>query len=984
MKALYKLFVVLLASIGLASCGGGGGGSNTAFGGGPAYDISISASPSSITTNSFTTLTVTVKNPGGANAQDGTAVSASVSPANIGTLSAGSSPAAATANTTVTGGIATFIFNSSNQVGTAHISVTVAGSSNKALDLNVTQGSGQDPRLKLTASATTMPLNPFGGATGAFPYPGNFIGSPFVAEVTVTWRHTNGQLVTGTSPVNVSIDPTAIAGFSTLDDPSTQWTDVTKPDGNEFLTILGSGPVNVTGGNGVIFVHDFNTPGTTTLTVTAIDPDNGQTISSQLQFTVVGAATTLPASVNTLTGGAVYVTDAGGAQSTTISALVYDGNDAFVPDPATFDNVEFEIVGPAGTDARLTGINAAGQSITGNKIDTLTHSGVAAVSLLAGTQQGTVQVRATVDRGDGNVDNGIQDAVSSTATVVVSDGKLFSLTLTSPGTNAPAILINRVSSQASLATQGSTIPPDPDATYSFTVSAIGTDRQGNPVVPGTTIRFGSIDSPVDADGNYQISGTHGDPQEGGTLFTATDGHFTTAGGGAGPGDALLVFGKLVDGNADLESASKVASIQNAQSLHVQNPFNWNDTTGGSVNYGPVLPYIIGRAQIGNISSPSFTNAIGVATTTLNYPVSALGHPTAIWAQGDGTNTATHPGSTDVVTDIALAAFPGVAPATITVSPNPIPGNITTTVTACMFDALGSPLSGVVFQFAFADLGVGSGTLDGISNSGDVPQPTDASGCVNTTVTTTGIAGSSGGSGGGGSSGSPTLTFSVVGVTPAVVPIVASGDLVLLANPSFILGDGGNVTLTLLNGNGTPVPNAQLTGSCGAPLGITSTIPVTNAQGMTTVSISGDMNGDGDPKTATCTFTTSTGSPTATVTVQGIDNCLTGNSPPPDCPNVTPSTVVVTIQSTNGQPVTASVSSTPGGVNCTATNTTTVSCSPTLTQGSYTLTGIINAGTFVGWSGSCTPSGPQTTTHKAILTVPAAASSLSCTLQVSGP
>ena len=251
------------------------------------------------------------------------------------------------------------------------------------------------------------------------------------------------------------------------------------------------------------------------------------------------------------------------------------------------------------------------------------------------------------------------------------------------------------------------------------------------------------------------------------------------------------------------------------------------------------------------------------------------------------------------------------------------------------------------------------------------------------MTTTGIANSSGGSGSG-SSGSPTLTFSVIGVDPAVVPITASGDLVLLANPSFILGNGGNVKLTLLNSNGTPVPNAQLTGSCGAPLGITSTIPVTDAQGMTTVSISGDMNGDGDPKTATCTFTTSTGSPTVTVTVQGIDNCLTLNSPPPDCPNVTPSTVVVTIQSTNGNPVTASVSITPSGGNCSVTNSTTQSCSHSLTQGSYTVTGIINLGTFVGWSGDCTPSGPQTTTHKAILVVPAAASSLSCTLQVSGP
>ena len=982
MKALYKLFVVLLASIGLASCGGGGGGSNTAFGGAPAYDISISASPSSITTNSFTTLTVTVKNPGGANAQDGTAVSASVSPANIGTISASGGSAAATASTTVTGGVATFIFNSSNQVGTAHISVTVAGSSNKALDLNVTAGNGQDPRLKLTASATTMPLNPFGGATSEFPFPGNYIGSPFVAEVTVTWRHSNGQLVTGTTPVNVSIDPTAIAGFSTLDDPTTPWPDHTKADGNEFLLIFGSGPVNVTGGNGVIFVHDFNTPGTTTLTVTAIDPDNGQTISSQLEFTVVGAATTLPTSISAFGQGAAYISSSGGAQSSVVNAIVTDGNDALIPDPAGFDTVEFEIVGPAGTDARLSGINAAGQSITGTKVDTATHSGIAAVTFEAGSQQGPVQIRATADRGDGNVDNGIQDPVSSTTTVVVSDGRLYSLSLTWPGTNAPAILVNRVSTQATLTSQGTTIPPDPDATYSFTVSAIGNDRQGNPVLPGTVIRFGSIDSPVDDAGNYQISGAAGDPLEGGTLFTATDGHFTTAGGGAGPGDTLLVFGKLADGNADLESADKIASIQNAQTLHVQNPFNWNDTTGNSVNYGPVLPYIIGRAQIGNITSPAGTNNVGVASTTLNYPVSALGHVTAVWAQGDGVNTATHSGSTDIVTDIALVAFPGVAPATITISPNPIPGNLSTEVDVCIVDKLGSPISGVAFTFQFSGLGVGAGSVDGISTAGTVPQVTDVNGCVATTVNTSGIAASSSTTGG------PTLTFRL-GTASAAAPITASGPLVLIARPSaFANGVGGSVTLTLLSANGTPVANVLITGTCTSDNGslqiIGSAVNTTDANGQVVVKINGALNEYGKAGSGSCTFTTSSGSPTAVVTVNGVDLCtLTGGSgsPPPQCGTTTTpptsSTLALVIKGTAAtDDATATI--TPGNLSCSGLGAASATCTETLTAGTYTITPTIRGGTFVGWTGNCTPASSGQT---ATLVVPSTAAALSCTLNL---
>lgn len=970
MKALRNLFVLMLASIALASCGGGGGGSNSAFGGSPAFNISISASPASITTNSFTTLTVSVKNPGGANAPDGTSVSASLSPATIGSLS-GTSASGATATNTVTGGMTTFLFNSSNQTGTAKITVT-ASSSSASINVAVNPGSTQDPRLQLSPTAVSLPLNPYAGAAQTYPFPSNYIGSPWISEVTVTWRHSNGQLVAGTTKVNVSIDPVSIASFSTLDDPSTPWTGATKTpptyEGNEFLTLIGSGPVNVTGGNGVVFVHANDTPGTAVLSVVAIDPDSGQTITSQLPIKIAGGATGTPASVTATSNGGAYVASSGGISSL-VSATVTDGSGALVADPAGYDNVQFSIAGPANADGRLSAVNAAGQTVTGTTIATVTHNGIANVTFLPGNQQGPVQVKATIDRGDGNVDNGIQDGVSATATVVVSDGKLFSLTLTSPGSNAPSILINRVSGQASLLSQGSgTIPPDANATYSFTVSAIGTDRQGNPVLPGSQIKFGSIDSPVDANGNYQISGAKGDPQEGGTLFSAADGLFTTAGGGAGPGDTVLVFGKLVTGNSDLESAATVRSVQNAQNLSVTTPFNLNDTTGSSVNYGPVLPYIVGRAQIGNITSPSTTNSIGVASTTLNYPVSALGHVAGVWAQGTGTDNIT--GGTKIVTDINLFAFPGVAPANIVISPNPIPGNLTIPVYACIYDALGSPLSGVNFQFSFANLGVGSGTLDGINGAGVVPQATDASGCVSTTVMTTGI---TGGSSGSGTSG-PSLSFTA-GNTTASAPIVASGNLILLAKPSQLGGTGGLVTLTLLNGNGTPVPGAQLTGTC-TNAGIVSGPGVTNAAGQTTVNITANLNIAGAPGTGSCTFTTSTGSPTATVNLKGIDPCTLGTSPPPTgCTGSGSSNYNLTVQLNTQTTGYGSVSSTPAGVSCAMTSASnSVSCSGSFANGTaVTVTAApIAPSTGVKWGGACASAG---TALAATVTVN---SNMSCT------
>ncbi len=220
-----------------------------------------------------------------------------------------------------------------------------------------------------------------------------------------------------------------------------------------------------------------------------------------------------------------------------------------------------------------------------------------------------MQVQATADRGDNNVDNGISSPVSSTGTVTVSDGKLYRLEPFLQRLQRGAILVNGVSGGVS--TNGTSVPPDPDATYSLTVTAQGTDRFGGPVLPGTQIRFGAIDSPIDADGFFAISGNQGDPEEGGIHFSALDGHFITAGGGAGPGDTLLVIGKESQGapagNADLESASKVVTVLSETQLTVSTPFNLNDTTGASVNHGPVLPYIVGRPEIGNITSPALTN-----------------------------------------------------------------------------------------------------------------------------------------------------------------------------------------------------------------------------------------------------------------------------------------------------------------------------------------------------------------------------------------
>ena len=922
MNALRNTFLLLLAAAGLASCGGGGGQSHSAFGGVGPDTITVVAQPSSITTNSFTSITVTVKKYDGSPENENTTVSAQLSPASMGSVTgAGTSNAGGSqATNLLSGGKASFVFNSTNQTGTATLTFSIAantpgtGAPNataKSIDIAVTGGNTQDPRLQMTASTRTLPLNPLIGlAERGLSYVNNSPGSPYVAEVNVTWRRSNGQLVTGTLQANTSIAPVNVATFSQLDLGSTPFKGLTNtpPDaeGNEFLTLLGSGPVDFTGGVGTIFVHSGDVAGTATLTVTAQDPDSKETISSQLTFTVVGStAPGLPTTIVASSDGAAYISGSNGPQSTVLSATVYNGSNSFVVDPAGVDNVQFTIAGPANNDGRLVALNAAGQQNSGATVVATTHSGVATATFLTGTQQGPVQIKMTTDRADNNVDNGISDPVSATTTVVVSDGKLYSLRITSPDVGtaiATGVSPNVVES------------PAKSGNYEITVSAIGVDRQGNPALPGTVIAFGDVDSPQVTTGTsgpqgwFQISGSQGDPQEGGKLFTALDGHFLTAGGGAGPGDTLLVIGKALEGapanNDDLESSDKITSVLTEGSLTVATPFNLNDNTqtgaGRIVNNGPVLPYIIGRATFSSIESPSFTDTSGaqsgVATTTMHYPASALGKAVAIWAQGTGTNANSSPGLTDMVTDVAVFVLPGqAAGAYLTASPDPIRGNTQVFETVCYYDGNNRPIPNYDISFGFNftvnNVTVGSGSADGVSNSGKFQHLTGPNGCVTVSIVTASIP--------------PTksltdfasITFSAgpinnnssvvtsASATTVTVPIIVSAAQLqttcTTGVPAVAPATGLNysITLTLVDSAGAGMPGQAITAQCSTGLTVLGGIQVTDQTGHTTVTINDAASAGG-----TCTFQ-STSFPNlvakSVVTSTGGNTCSGGFSPPPN-------------------------------------------------------------------------------------------------------
>lgn len=895
-----KAAAVLVGSLLLAACGGGGGSGNDSGFNPPGINVSASAAGNSVQAGRNVNVTVTVRQASGAAIQDGTAVNGVVAPANIGSLVAlGPNGPLGGATAQTVGGVANFRFTGGS-VGTATLTFSVpdpnapARNVTATVTINVTQGID---RLTLEATTTTLPINIFNVDP--------FFGSPYMAEVTITLRTASGELVNAEDGVQVAVNPVGnTGGFTTLDDPETD-------EDNEFLIRLGQGPVDVTAGKATVFMHSLNFSGQSTMTVTGQDPSTGETVSASLVFNMVSTTPPLPGTVSiSPTRAPQYVQASGGNSSGQFEVRVDDGIGQPVPNPvagsAAFNNVRIELVGNA-NGARLSGVGANGQATSGTAIAVRTTSGITGAALISGDIPGVVRIRATSDRADNNVDNGISDPVSAERSVMISDGRLFDVDLTAP---TRGLVVNRV--DPSVEIDADELPPDPDGTYSFTISAIATDRQGNPVIPGTVLSFGLIDEPQQTGlDDFLIFGFDGDPQEGGRNFFAPTGQFTTAGGGVGPGDTLVLFGEDVIGNRDHESARRVSSVNSATSLTVDRRFNHNDTTGSIVNSGPILPYVIGRAADGNIVASAPTDENGVATVRMTYPVLKLGKGAIVWTQGDGDIVN---GAPETVGDVEFISFPGLAPATLVVSPSAIPGNTTTTLTACVFDALGSPIAGVPVGFSFDFETGGQGSIDGASGAGTFANPTGFGGCTVGSVTTSGVLDDGG-----------SINFSAAGATDEVE--IRVGRFVLMATPSAFFGGGGITTLRLVDQSGNPVAGVQLTGTCTSLGGaLISTAPasgstgVTNANGETRFQINAsNLNQANEAGSGTCTYEVPGGEPSVDVEIQGFDLCLSQISPAaPGCgPTTPPQQFVLTLQLQGAVAGTAAIAtSNPSGINCT--------------------------------------------------------------------
>ena len=1005
-----KTIAALCFAVLLSGCGGGGGNNDDT----PAFNVqdpqiiflptkpSLVANPFLYPVESntpfFTQLNVRIVADNGRNPPDTTIVTVTTNDVDILTLSVLDRGDTRDVNEFSTrfgticdgtvGGLATFFLHSNQNAGTGIITAAVQipltagevrGSScrtsfegnfravSKSLDYRVTAAEPIN-RLVAVPERTTIAVN-------ALNTPAS-LGYPFATSVEITQRDPLSRLVQGGNITVSSVSPDLLL----LSSPSA------------FATLTQSLTLTPVAGRAVFFAHSRSRTGTGVLRISAIDPTTGALVATDLTFTIIGASNSAPSQVSISTDQRpLYSQGSGGNTTLPIAVRVIDDSGQSVPDAAVgVNNVFVEIVNAQGEV--LVGRNAAGQTVERASFNTRTLGGITNLVIRSGSRQGIVQVRATADRADNNVDNGIQSPVSSFRPVVISDGKLFDLEITSP--NVDAVSINAVTTDIVVggATGATTAPPN--GTYSLTVSALGTDRQGNPVLPGTPIEFGLIDQPTEGfplqgPGQFAISGSDGDPLEGGTLFSAPSGAFLTAGGGVGPGDTLLVYGEDSPGNRDLESSRKVARAISQSQLDVQanTRFNLNDdSTGGiAVNRGPVLPYAVGRATFANIDNNKLTDDQGVATTRLNYPASAIGRLTAVWARGVG-ETPQGQISPELVSDVENFVYPGVVTATAGVrfnaAPSSVTSGVTTVVQLCVVDGLNNPIAGIIPQFSIQG---GSGTVDDVVGTGRVRNGTGTNGCTTAVVRVVGATGAATGA------SAPSVVFTAAGRT-ATVLIIAPAGVRLLAIPERLGGSGGRVVLRLVDVQGNPIPDIQVFGTCnsgtgggGGGGGVNTFSPPqlidlpgrTNAAGETSAGISAQLNGLNASSTGSCVFTALGVS--VTVQLQGIDECPFLFSPrPAGCPPLpTAPTVALTINllrpdgtayiSPSVQPV-VTVFANAGGINCTSTQaippvTPNPGCTGQIRQDSTVVLNATPSGSFCRWTGA-----PDCATTNSVISV----------------
>ena len=524
--------------------------------------------------------------------------------------------------------------------------------------------------VEISADKTTLPVNILNV--------GPSIGNPYTNTINVTVKQ-NGKLFAG--PVNVAIASGLASGELYYLDGDDAHED---EDGNP----LAFRQLAFEDSTGIVTFHfrASNVPGTVKITASVADPVSKKTINATLTLQVVGGG-------GGITGGAPAV-----VKFVVDPAPIYIRDNPIGTTPVTqnttklfqvfvLDDLGQPVNQGAGHTARvemlpnrpnggewLSTIDAAGNPQEGTSVLVDMVGGAATLALHSGALPGTVVISATADRRDNNVDNGIQMGITNYAMMSIGTGEIKSLTFTGPFADAVFVGANNL-----IATDGlcGANPCDTiwNGVYSRIVSVIASDPFGNPPPAGTPVTFRLIDSPLDmlqnrypdqGHGQFAITGTTGDPQEGGLEFfapnrktkrTASDtlSPFVVPNGVsfavANPLCVLMlqdpevinpnpstINGLPSEGRLEYHVGSRIITGRPGNNtLIVNSPFNQV-----SQNVGANVWYTVGcppyKGNVANFDSNEvivMTDASGAAHTVMNYPASQVGRRFMVAAESNG-------------------------------------------------------------------------------------------------------------------------------------------------------------------------------------------------------------------------------------------------------------------------------------------------------------------------------------------------------------
>lgn len=725
--------------------------------------------------------------------------------------------------------------------------VTRAAIAATALSLTACGGGGgtsltqaQAPSITLSATSQNMPVQSNGYV---YPDQSGLYNSRLIATV----RDNQGNPVpSGTVTFTVQGGQTSVGSLFESDFKTT--VTVTNPDGTTSThpAAFWGLPVDVSGSMAQCIFQAGTKTGTATVVATYTD-SNGKSAQAVLPIQVSAANNTgLPSSfVAQVNGLPIYVNGQNKNTQAVINAYLYDPSNQPVGSTGA-NNVQASIVGSTLGGAYLIG--SGGQSGSTVVTQSQGSSGLAALTLVSGSQSGTLNIALTADGADNNVDNGIQKPITKTVTVAISDGRVASLSFGGPYANA----VKNNQSTLAIGT-GDNID---QGTYSRSISVVATDANGNPV-PNATIRFGLIDSPLSAGSypsvdfspqppvvtntstSFAIQGSKGNPVEGGNSFSESDGvNLLTA--GVRPLDRLILTPSEQGTQRDMLGSRMISALTSNSSVSTTTNFVMPATPGYVEGFN--IPWVIGRAQYGNIGTTAVTDSNGVANTFVTYPVSRLNQPIILTAEAD-----------NGISSVFNAYYVGVAGGTLTSSVTTIPAGTTTAVTMCAYDANQVPL---------ANSTITAGLTNGATTNGSLT--TGSNGCASFSIDTTKVPTGTQQFEIPFSIGTGTNETASITVQPAGAPVITLG----IGGP----GSGSRtITATITDQSGKPIATQNVVFSfnatddgTGTPAAITSANPVSVPNTNGTVSTTVTYAGNPADSTATPPATGDTYSVTATI------------------------------------------------------------------------------------------------------------------------